>query len=211
MILAAQDLTSILATLAFLAVVALARKLASGRARAVFYGIVFLSAAGMEWALFPVTPVSYVVPFFAVLVFVVFVEIGAGRADGGRAASAGRDVREDFKRRRSRCRSFSLLPMVAGVTLFICAATLHETVDLFVNHVPLAQMPDRAIIGPEGFTAWVVIEVVIPGALLLGGLVFGLLTYRCPACGRMPLRSVGGDEGPALDPTECPSCGARLA
>jgi len=99
--------------------------------------------------------------------------------------------------------------MVTALAIFLWGEVVRIVFLIYVNHVPLSAMRQREV-PTVGETGWVIVILVVPALLLIGGLVFGLLAYRCPACEKIPVRSLAGDAVPDLNPTECPHCKARL-
>jgi hypothetical protein len=207
--LGADDLPSILAMLAIGAIILLLQRVQSWKARAAAAAVFFLIAEVVAWSLFPFTPLAYAGPPMLVLALYLIVELGA-KGSQERRQPEQRNVRAVFQQRRTLCRRFSLLPMVASIAVFICAAVVRETFLIYVTGVPLATMPERKLIDAETGWVWVLIILVIPAVLLIGGMVFGVVVYRCPACEKIPVRSIGGDAAPDFNPTECPNCRARL-
>jgi hypothetical protein len=94
----------------------------------------------------------------------------------------GRDpqVIEEFRRRRVR-QLVAVVPFVAAL-------------------IPLLMLEDA---GPEGlFGIPAVAVAAVCGAVLIAGLIFSLVNWRCPAC--------KGYLGKAISPRFCQKCGARL-
>ncbi|HEV7764479.1 MAG TPA: hypothetical protein VGQ76_05720 [Thermoanaerobaculia bacterium] len=89
------------------------------------------------------------------------------------------DLRQDFARRRTR-QWLLVIPMV----LAIIAIRAADTGEDFVYG-----LPSGVVIG-IGF------------ALLIGGIIFSLINWRCPACSKYL--------GKAINPTFCGKCGFKL-
>jgi hypothetical protein len=55
-------------------------------------------------------------------------------------------------------------------------------------------------------------EAHIVGAFLIMAvsIYLGSSAYRCPVCNQPPWAPMNGGRGVALDPPECPMCGARF-
>ncbi len=104
------------------------------------------------------------------------------------------EVLARFQRRRRRCVWFGLVPALAGILTL-------GLVSLVASGQRVGR-PWGTVFGIDTFM------LVFAGLFLFGaGLVFALLTYRCPACGELP----GGVDSLPLNPVSCRRCGVRLA
>ena len=104
-----------------------------------------------------------------------------------------------FQRCRSRCLWFGGVPMVVGIlTPFLVG---YAASGRAVGSHSWSALRRVSVFGVDG------IMLVFGGFALFGaGLVFVLLTYRCPVCGESP----GDASGLPLNPDVCPACGVRL-
>ncbi len=109
-------------------------------------------------------------------------------------ATIGPDtVVAEFQRRRKRLVPFALGPLSLAVLSFLLSSVTAGS--------------GRGVRGPGN------IFLIAAGFVLIAfAVIFAGLTYRCPVCSRPPWTQMpGGKIGVSLNPSRCPTCGAKLS
>jgi hypothetical protein len=105
-----------------------------------------------------------------------------------------------FKRIRSLCAWLPLLPTVLGMTFMIILAGRGGGCG-----VPSGLAGE--FVGVPYYR-----RILVGFGLVVFGVVFGMIVFRCPVCKTMPMSNDGwlDDRGVFLNPDFCPSCKTRL-
>ncbi len=105
-----------------------------------------------------------------------------------------------FKKIRSLCTWLSLLPTVFGMAMMIILAGQGGGCG-----VPSSLAGE--VFGVP-YYRWILVGF----GLVIFGVVFGMIVFRCPVCKAMPVSNDGwlDDRGVLLNPDFCPSCKTRL-